>query len=486
MNPNGHRRLVPPASLFLLSMFCCCHRGENSVGQPVTLTAASAPAPFSSVPAVPPTPDVAALVAAVKPAVVNVTTVEEVRIPPEWPFHFEDPFGGSFSPFERRAPGKGAEGGPMIKRRGEGSGFIIDPRGYVVTNAHVVVGARSLHVRLADDREFDAVVKGRDPRLDVAVIELHDAKDLPVAALGSSAELRVGDSVVAIGNAFGLGNSVTMGIVSAKSRDIGAGPYDDFIQTDASINPGNSGGPLYNVKGEVVGINTAMAATGRGIGFAIPVDALKDVLPQLLSTGHVARARLGALVQGMDLSLAKALGLDRPKGALVGEVGQGTPAAKAGLKAGDVILSVGGTYVAHAHELPRIVTGHPPGAHVTLGVWRDGTSRTLNAVLDELKEEPSEASSETSEGPSPHHPPDLGVELEDAPGGGAVVDRVLPGSLAEGSLMRGDLIVEIDRARVTRASDATARLRGLTGSRSPVLLQIKREGVTRFVAIEPH
>ncbi len=218
----------------------------------------------------------------------------------------------------------------MLPRRGEetakqqalGSGFVVDAQGHVVTNAHVVNEADVVKVKLSDDREYQAKVVGKDERLDVAVLLLEGApKNLPVASLGQSGALRVGDYVVAIGNPFGLGNTVTMGIVSAKGRSIGAGPYDDFIQTDASINPGNSGGPLFDLHGQVVGINTAINPQGRGIGFAIPIDAVKErPAPHLLATGHVVRGRLGVLIQGMDEDLAKALGMDQPRGALVGRV----------------------------------------------------------------------------------------------------------------------------------------------------------------------
>ncbi len=299
--------------------------------------APAAPTPFASPPVLAGTPDVASLVARVTTGVVNITTIHDIRAPQQQDFDF--PFG--FDPFGIFPRGRRRGGGDQVYRqRALGSGFIIDPAGHVVTNAHVVEEADSVRVKLSDEREFDAKVKGRDPKLDLAVLELVGARDLPAVSLGSSEALRVGEYVVAIGNPFGLGNTVTMGIVSAKSRSIGAGLYDDFIQTDASINPGNSGGPLFNLRGQVVGINTAMNPHGQGIGFAIPVDALKDILPQLLSTGKVARGRLGVAIQSVDASLAKALGLDRPKGALVGEVEPGGPADRAGLRGGDLIVRI--------------------------------------------------------------------------------------------------------------------------------------------------
>src|SRR5579859_4088199 len=326
-----------------------CERHVAQAANPAVpvLAAPPAAAPFATPPILPGTPDVATLVAKVTPAVVNITTIHDIRqqqVPEfEFPFGF-DPFG--MFPGMRRGPNGGGSGNDQVLRqRALGSGFIVDAQGHVVTNAHVVEQADQVRVKLADEREFDAKVKGRDPKLDLALLELVGAQGLPYVSLGSSEALRVGEYVVAIGNPFGLGNTVTTGIVSAKSRAIGAGPYDDFIQTDASINPGNSGGPLFNLKGEVVGINTAINPNGRGIGFAIPSDALKEVLGQLIGTGHVARGWLGVAIQPVDAALGKALGTGSSKGALVAEVAPGGPAEHAGFKPGDVILSLDGASV---------------------------------------------------------------------------------------------------------------------------------------------
>ena len=463
-------------------------------------------APFASVPVLPGTPDVATLVARVRPAVVNITTVHEVHRPRVAEFNF--PFG--FSPFGGHGPmgprgggrdprGGGGGEGDVMKQRSLGSGFIVDAGGKVVTNAHVVEGADQVKVKLADDREFDAKVIGRDPRLDLAVLQLQGASDLPVAALGSSEGLRVGEYVVAIGNPFGLGDTVTMGIVSAKSRAIGAGPYDDFIQTDASINPGNSGGPLFNLHGQVVGINTAMNPNGKGIGFAIPSDALRDVLPQLVATGHVARGRLGVAIQPVDVPLAKALGLDRAKGALVGDVEAGGPAAKVGMKSGDVILSVDGADVTHAQDLPRIVARHAPGTTVKVTVLRDRAAKTLDVTLDALREQarpegededdenrPGDQGDHAEPGSrAPTHSTGLGLSLGDAPHGGAEVHRVTPGSDAAEELEPGDVILEVNRAHVANADEAIKQVQS-THAGEPVLLKVRsRDGNrTRYVAIE--
>jgi len=453
---------------------------QRQVALAAAPTAASPPAPFASTPLLPGTPDVATLVARVAPAVVNITTVHATRGQSEdTPFGF-DPFGMFPQPGRRGRQG----GGDMVRQqKALGSGFIVDPRGYVVTNAHVVEGADSVKVRLFDEREFDAKVKGRDARLDIAVLELVGAVNLPAAALGSSEQLRVGEYAVAIGNPFGLGHTVTMGIVSAKSRAIGAGPYDDFIQTDASINPGNSGGPLFNLRGEVVGINSAINPNGRGIGFAIPVDALKDVLPQLLSTGKVARGRLGVVIQPVDAALGKALGLDRPRGALVGDLEPGGPADRAGLRAGDLITRVNQTEIQRSDELPRVVARHPPGTKVRVDYVRERANRAVDVILAELRD--PESGERSGNAPGPRTTSDLGLELADVAGQGVVVGRVAQGGPADGELEPGDIVLEVNRVAVTRASEV-ARLVGAAPPTQAVLLKVKRDGQTRFVAIERH
>jgi len=267
-------------------------------------------------------PNFADLAEHLKPAVVNISTTQVVkgqrraapRFPFPSPFGERDPFEEFF---ERFFGGEGPQ--REMRRRSLGSGFIVNKDGYIVTNNHVVENASDIKVSLSDKEEFDAKVVGRDPKTDVALIKIDAKKDLPATSLGDSGKLRVGEWVVAIGNPFGLGNTVTVGIVSAKGRIIGAGPYDDFIQTDASINPGNSGGPLFNLHGEVVGINTAIVASGQGIGFAIPINVAKDLLIQLREKGKVTRGWLGVQVQRVTPELAKSFGLDRERGALVAD-----------------------------------------------------------------------------------------------------------------------------------------------------------------------
>lgn len=426
-------------------------------------------------------PDVATLVASVSPSVVNITATQELRVPRGGADPFELFFGGPGGSRSGRRDGHRDE---VLKRRGLGSGFLLDAAGHVVTNAHVVDNASTVRVTLADERELDAKVKGRDERLDIAVLELTGAKDLPHAALGQSEQLRVGEYVVAIGNPFGLGNTVTMGIVSAKGRELGAGPYDDFIQTDASINPGNSGGPLFNLRGEVVGISTAVVPAGQGIGFAIPIDALKDVVPQLLEKGSVSRGRLGVAIQSIDEPLAKALGVDRSSGALVGEVEPGSPAAKAGIQPGEIILGVDKSALAHAHDLPRLIARRAPGTKVALEVHaKNGGTRTVNVTLDELRDPAMETGSTKEEAPLPAPRSELGLELGDDPRGGVVVRGVIPGSVAAESVEPGDVILEVDGAPVKSAREATSRAHEAKKGR-PVLLKVQRNGREGFVALE--
>jgi serine protease Do len=475
------RYLVPLAALALSTGTGC--QGSAAAASPPEATPQT-PAPFATPPVLPGTPDVATLVARVKPSVVNITTVQSVKTP-----QMEMPDLGDLFPFFNQGPGAhrspgGREGDGVMKQQALGSGFVVDAQGHVVTNAHVIDGANTVKVKLADDREFKAKVVGKDTRLDVAVLELENAPhDLPLASLGQSEATRVGEYVVAIGNPFGLGDTVTMGIVSAKGRTIGAGPYDDFIQTDASINPGNSGGPLFNLRGQVVGINTAINPNGKGIGFAIPIDAVKQVLPELLATGHVSRGQLGVLIQGMDADLAKAVGLDRARGALVEEVEPGSAAEKAGIKSGDVIVSVDGQTVAHSEDLPRMVAPHHPGTQVKLGVLHDRQTRDVAVTLGALKEDGERASQpRRGERSAPNTQSSLGIAVADEDGQ-AVVRRVDPDGPADGKLRPGDVIEEIDHQPVAGAAELSAKLRATPGDK-PVLLRVKRGEQSRFVAIE--
>jgi serine protease Do len=255
----------------------------------------------------------------------------------------------------------------------------------------VVENATDIKVSLADAGEFDATLVRRAPQTDVALIKIDAKKDLPAAPLGNSDKLRVGEWVIAVGNPFGLGHTVTAGIASAKGRIIGAGPYDDFIQTDVSINPGNSGGPLFNLQGEVVGINAAIVATGQGIGFAIPVNLAKEILPQLRGKGRVTRGWLGVQVQRLTPEMAPSFGLDQPRGALVAEVQPNSPAERAGLQRGDVVIEFNGQAIDDMHELPRLVANTPPGTRVEVKAIRQGREQALPVTVGEMREEQRQA-----------------------------------------------------------------------------------------------
>jgi len=446
---------------------------------------AATPAPFTTPPMLSGAPDVATLVAKVKPAVVNITTTRNVKLSnmsgmqmvPNIP-GFEEFFGRNFGGQPQQE-----EPGRTLHEQALGTGILVDALGHVVTNAHVIDGADVVKVKLSDDREFRAKVIGKDTRLDVAVLKLENApRDLPYASLGSSDATRVGEYVVAIGNPFGLGDTVTMGIVSAKGRSIGAGPYDDFIQTDASINPGNSGGPLFDLHGQVIGINTAINPQGKGIGFAIPIDEVKAELPQLIASGHVSRGQLGVMIQGMDEGIAKALGMDRPHGALVEAVNAGGPGQKAGLQAGDVITSVDGQDVRHSSDLPRMIASHAPGTSVKLGVFRDRHPVQLDAKLGTLSEEQAKSDATGDDSSAMPQASALGIALRDE-GGHAVVERVAPNSPADGKLQPGDVIEQVGRTPVASASAALGALRAAPTSQ-PVLLKVRRGDQSQFIAIE--
>ena len=415
-----------------------------------------------------PVTDIASLVERLKPTVVNITTSHISRANP----HEGLPFGPSFRGQERRS-------------KSLGTGFIVDPTGLIVTNAHVIQGADDIRVRLADDREFDARVIGKDSKLDLALLKLENAAGLAAAVMGDSDGLRVGDWVIAIGNPFGLGHTVTLGITSAKGRSIGAGPYDDFIQTDASINPGNSGGPLFNLKGEIVGIPTAIRQNAQGIGFAVPVNALKEVLPQLRDKGGVRRGKLGVRIQPLTSELAQGLGLSKPRGALVSNVEPNSASSKAGVQPGDVITHVNGLEVPHSDDLPRMVARHQPGAKIKITVVRAAKTSQLDVVLDPLLDEPDDDEPSPSPAkPGPEPQSRLGIQIDDAPSGnGARVRVVSPTSVAAGQLLPGDIIVEINKQPVHSSADAMKRTENVA-SGQVLLLKVRRGTEHRFVAIK--
>jgi serine protease Do len=354
----------------------------------------------------------------------------------------------------------------------------------------VVENAEKIVVRLSDEREFEAKVVGRDPKTDIAVIKINAKGDLPVALLGDSRRLEVGEWIVAIGNPFGLEHTVTAGIVSAKGRRIGAGPYDNFIQTDASINPGNSGGPLINIRGKVVGINTAIfsrAGGNIGIGFAIPINLVKELLPQLKLKGKVTRGWLGVVIQRVTPGIAESLGLDEARGALVADVLKDAPADRSGVKVGDVIIEFDGSKVEESKDLPIIVAQTPVGKGVKVKVVREGKELVLSVTIGELKEEEVLASVEKRENlgltvqkVTPQIAESLGLDQAE----GVVVTSVEPGSPGdEAGLSRGDVIIEVNRNRIRDLRDFRKEIAGIKKGKG-LLLLVRRGKTTLFLALK--
>ncbi len=366
-----------------------------------------------------------------------------------------------------------------------GSGFIISPNGYVVTNNHVVDKGQQIAVRLEDGREFSAEVVGRDPSTDLALLRLKgsNVRDLPLAFLGNSDKLEVGDWAMAIGNPFGLDHSVSLGIIAAKERVIGIGPFDDFIQTDALINPGNSGGPLFNMRGEVVGVNTAIISRGQGIGFAVPINMVKELLPNLLINGHLERGWLG-----VNVFEELRTGQGTPKGAVIKDVFGGSPAAAAQIKPGDRLMAVNGRAVESYLQLLRMIAFLPPGSDVTLSMMRGAAVREVHLKLGHRP--PTESA------PPDAHSDRLGMVVRDAAADaasdktkaaparlGVVVSTVMPGGpAARAGLSVGDLISEVNRRPVHNLRGFEAALER-TGSDRRVLVRFQRGDTVRYVSL---
>ena len=383
------RKLIPLTALPILTALAAgtgCQHPAAAASPQESLP--ETPAPFATAPVLPGTPDIATLAARVRPAVVNITTVHEVHMP-RGDFGF--PGFGDLLPFFNQGhrghlpggeSGEG-EGDAVQKQQALGSGFLIDAQGHVVTNAHVVDDADLVKVKLADDREYRAKVVGKDARLDVAVLKLENPPtDLPVTALGSSDALRVGEYVVAIGNPFGLGNTVTMGIVSAKGRTIGAGPYDDFIQTDASINPGNSGGPLFNLRGQVVGINTAIIAMAQGICFAVPSNTAQRVVSLLIRDGRVIRSYLGITGETWPIHrrVNRYYQLEQDSGVRIARLDPNGPAQTAGLQKEDVLVGLATHSMKGVDDLQHFLTDWPVGIPAEAQVLR-GTELLKRTII---------------------------------------------------------------------------------------------------------
>jgi serine protease Do len=386
------------------------------------------------------------------------------------------------------------------RSEGLGSGVIVSPEGYILTNNHVVDGATSVQVVLSDRREFKARVIGKDDKTDVAVVKI-DAGNLPAITIGDSERVEVGDFALAVGNPFGVGQSVTLGIVSATHRGMrnAIEGYEDFIQTDAAINPGNSGGALVNERGELIGINTAIIAHGsegnQGIGFAVPINLARNVMDQILKNGKVTRARLGILPQDVTPAIARQFGVKDSQGALVGEVEANSPAQKAGLRTGDIILEVNTSSVYDANQLRNIISSMQPDSNVNLKIWRDGAQRTLPVTLGELNPEEARVRGGNGRGNNNNNTDSAldGVSVEDltqqvARGlglstgvTGVVVTEVGPGSAAASAgLQRGDVIQEVNRKPVKNVAEFEAAVRN---SKDGTLLLVNRDGHTTYVAV---
>ena len=409
------------------------------------------------------------------PAVVNIEVKRQtggMRGPEEM---LEEFFGG-----------RGRRERPRRSVPSSGSGFVIAEQGYIVTNDHVVADAEEITVLFRDGTKLSAKVVGRDPKTDLALLRVESKEPLSTAPLGNSDGVRVGDWVMAIGNPFGFEHTVTLGILSARGRNLHSGPYDDFLQTDASINPGNSGGPLIDVSGNVIGINTAIRAGAEGLGFAIPINMAKDLLPQLRETGSVTRGWLGVQIQRVTPPLAEEFGLDKPRGALVSQVFEDSPAEKAKIKHGDVILEFDGVEIDNFDDLPRQVANTPPGSQVDVVVMRDGKKKTLATKLEKMEDTPIELARSDSPGLdwgfdvqdlSPRIAEQLGLDPQQD---GVVIADVKPDSPAqEAGLQRGDVIVEANRKSVESVDQL---LELIEDDDDPVLL-VRRGDGTLYVPL---
>jgi serine protease Do len=434
-------------------------------------------------------PSFADLAKQLSPSVVNikVTKVQNVSGSEQLPQQFDPdgPFGEFFKRFFKEMP----QMPHPRQQQGAGSGVIISEDGYIVSNNHVVENAEAVTVTLADQQEYEAKITGRDPKTDLAVLKIEPKSALPAATLGNSDDLNVGDWVLAIGNPFGLSHTVTSGIVSAKGRVIGAGPYDDFIQTDASINPGNSGGPLFNMSGDVVGINTAIIPNGQGIGFAIPVNTTKPLIPQLMSNGTVTRGFLGVNIQTITPELAAALKLQDRNGALVSDVMPDSPAEHAGIRRGDVILTFNDKKIEDSRGLAATVAGTPVGEDVKVLILRDGKQTSLPLTVGKMM---PDGDTEQPQSPSPERSkwgfrlqemtPEIARKYGLSEDQGVRVADVQPDSpAAEAGVRPGDILLQVNQKSVQSLQDVQDAL--AQADEEALLILVKRNEGSLFIAL---
>ena len=429
----------------------------------------------------------------INPAVVNISTEKMVKGADNIFRHYFGP--GSPSPrdffgddFFDRFFGEQPE--KEHKEKSLGSGFIISKDGYILTNNHVVEGADKIKIRLGNEKDYVAKIIGKDEKTDLALVKVETKENLPFVTLGDSDSLEVGEWVMAIGNPFGLEHTVTVGVVSAKGRVIGAGPYDNFIQTDASINPGNSGGPLVNTKGEVIGIDTAIVAQANGIGFAIPSNMAKEILPQLKEKGRVVRGWIGIMIQKVTPELAQSFGLAEGRGALVAQVQEGSPAAKAGIKKGDIIVKFDGKDIKEMDELPRMVAGTPIRKKTSIVIFREGKEINVTVTIGEMPETEKEATLSTNKTENnigltvKDITPELANKLGLAEKEGVIVSSVEPGGPAEDvGIMKGDIIKEVNRKQVKNVREYSEAIAKVKPGEN-VLFFIKRGDDSLYVVLK--
>ncbi len=499
MSSIRQKRLLPWLSLVMLTVACV------GVGIPSSGVAGQQghvwkDAPADMKPLLPsdyhPLPSLKDLVKRLKPAVVNVYTTQIIKpgvfgrgnsMDPRMQRFMgrKDPFSFFFNQMPQRE----------MKRASLGSGFIISPDGYVLTNHHVVDKATEIKVRLADDSTFDAKVVGSDSKTDVALLKIDAKQKLPFTYLGDSDGLEVGDWVIAIGNPFGLGHTVTAGIISAKDRQIGHGPYDDFLQTDAAINPGNSGGPLFDSAGRVIGINTAIVAQGSGIGFAVPINLAKDLLPQLRVSGKVTRGWLGVGIQDLSKELADKFGVKAKSGVLVAQVFSDGPADKAGFKSGDIILALNGQSLTSSRQLTSKIATISPGTRVNINILRDGKRLTLKAKLGEREQGEALAVGNSSGQAESASQQALGLKVApltperarrmgiDEDIRGLVVIDVDPAGPTAGMVQPNDVILEVNRKRIRNLAEFN-RAVGPDKKSTSVLMRLQRGGAQIYLVIK--